>query len=443
MQFDTPVRSAFQWLRSSQGIALLVITITTWTSVSHFYPDNNYRTVVQMDGDGYYAYLPFVFETQGSTYQTFADYSYQADTIPHFLRSAGNGFVNKYFAGEAVLLTPFYLTSKLLVHPDPEHPGYSRANLMSVAIGAMFYFAIGILLFRRFLRSYGFSEPVISTLLIGLTFGTNLWWYVAREPSMSHVYSFFLVCSLLLLFQEYAAGKRGVRPILLFACAGLLALTRPTDALIALFIPLFLNRSHLILLARNWLGWLILICVVSIQPILYFIQCGEWAVWSYADEGFNFSDPYLWSTWFSWLKGLGIYFPFLLLVFPGFYFFWKKKRKVPSFWLIAGLFVVFYILSSWHAWHYGWSFGMRAYIQFYPFLLLSIGYLIEAAMGHLSTRLVLGVFIIYALLHTFSAAQIASIDYGFIQNITQEDWSQLLFRDEDEIRQTIKETKVR
>ena len=37
-----------------------------------------------------------------------------------------------------------------------------------------------------------------------------------------------------------------------------------------------------------------------------------------------------------------------------------------------------YVLASWHSWYYGMSFGLRAYIDYYPFFFIPLAFTLNA-----------------------------------------------------------------
>ena len=72
---------------------------------------------------------------------------------------------------------------------------------------------------------------------------------------------------------------------------------------------------------------LISIPILLIPFLLWKIQTGNWVVYSYGEEGFNFATPHFSEFIFSYLKGWLTYTPiaFLILVF-GFILLFKKTN---------------------------------------------------------------------------------------------------------------------
>ena len=116
-----------------------------------------------------------------------------------------NGTLNKYFAGEALLLTPFFLSAHAYVKAtggvaDGFSPPYERA----IAFAALIYALLGLLAFRALLLHLGISDRTVATVLLMLGFGTQLLQFTAVQPGWSHVYSFALFEFFLLLTQRIA-----------------------------------------------------------------------------------------------------------------------------------------------------------------------------------------------------------------------------------------------
>ena len=101
--------------------------------------------------------------------------------------------------GLAFLLLPFFLMahySALLFHFPSD--GFSTYYQVFMMIGSVFYFALGLLLLKKFLNNYLSPRVSILTVLI-LTLITQVYFYGIHSVLMSHIYSFFLFCAFLFL----------------------------------------------------------------------------------------------------------------------------------------------------------------------------------------------------------------------------------------------------
>ena len=113
---------------------------------------------------------------------------------------------------------------------------------------------------------------------------------------------------------------------------------------------------------------LIAVMIGSIPLFLWEWQTGNWIVYSYGDEGFDFTNPQISNFLFSYLKGWFIYTPMaLFILLPGLFYLYKKSIQK------AILAVVFYctsiyIFSSWWCWYYGAGMSQRVMIDHYILL---------------------------------------------------------------------------
>ena len=79
---------------------------------------------------------------------------------------------------------------------------------------------------------------------------------------------------------------------------------------------------------------------------------------------------------FSYNKGLFVYTPICFLSLFSFITFVLEKKYFQLLVSFFFLSITVYFLSAWYQWQYGWSFGLRAYIDFFPVFALLIGMLI-------------------------------------------------------------------
>ena len=113
--------------------------------------------------------------------------------------------------------------------------------------------------------------------------------------------------------------------------------------------------------------------IISIQLIIYKVQCGDFFVYSYQGEGFNFTDPQIFNFLFSYQKGLFVYTPIFLLPLLGLYTLFKLSRY-HFFAFVVPMSIVIYVLSSWWCWFYGGSFSSRVMVvEFIPLFALLLG----------------------------------------------------------------------
>lgn len=372
-------------------IYISVITACTIFLCFKQLKNNNWNRCISSDGKGYYVYLPAFFIYNDLQFQFVHQYEtkyYKPGNTVDFTNKYDEKYVNKYWVGTAILMSPFFATAHffatLLKLPTD---GYSFVYQMMIAIGACFYLLLGLFFMRKLLLLYFCKEVEIFIALFALVFATNLFYYTVAEPSMSHVYSMATMCA----FAYYAKKYFETYTLKFLKLAAILfafiVLIRPSNAIVILALP-FLAGSIKIFKEgfKNCKGiqlisvLTLVVLIISIQFIYYKNAAGAFFVYSYGNEKFNFLNPHINDFLFSYRRGLFVYAPLLFLALFGFIIL-AKKSSFQTKALAIFLIVIIYVLSSWWMWYYGGGFGMRPMIDFYVFfsvpLALFIGYLLK------------------------------------------------------------------
>jgi hypothetical protein len=199
------------------------------------------------------------------------------------------------------------------------------------------------------------------------------------DGSGSHVYSFACISALLYYFRKHALTGKQKYLNAYSAVLGLIIIIRPINLIAFLFTPfLFENLRTFLeyfkkLLFVKYLSlivpFLLFFLFIFIQLLLWYWQTGDFIVYSYGEERFDFKSPYLMESLFGFKKGLFIYTPlFLLAILLFFFTHLKKYYSLLTFGI--GFFILLYITSSWHCWWYGMSFGLRPFIDYSSIFIL-------------------------------------------------------------------------
>ncbi len=331
---------------------------------------------------GYYMYLPATFIYKDlKTLSFFPGILDEYGFTPFYGQaySHGDGMVLKYSSGQAVMYLPFFTIAHIYAL-NSEYPadGFSKPYQFMISFGSLLIAFLGLWFLRKVLLNY-FSDGATAWTLIAIVFASNYLDYTAINSPMSHNYLFTLY-SLLLYFTIRFHDKPSYRNAgAIGLIIGLSALTRPTEILGAL-IPILWAVSNLrfatIKKRFAFLGAhkskLILatgICLLigSLQLIYWKYVSGSWIVYSYEEEGFSWLSPFLMECFFSYRTGWLIYSPVMFFSLIGFYFLFKKDRRL--FWTLSLFsFLFIYVVVSWNNWWYGGGLGLRAMIQSYPIL---------------------------------------------------------------------------
>lgn len=377
----------FPWLNPHYLTLFLIAVIVIWVSSNIHWAEHLQPKIVKVDGNGYYAYLPAIFIYHDLHFGFFEEIASRDgyENMRYEYRYVTDGkVINKYYAGTALALAPFFLiahsVSSILGLPAD---GYSSVYLIFINLAAVFYLLAGCYFIGRLLATYSIPGPSVNWTLILIVFGTNLFYYTAYEPSMSHVYSFGFI-SIFLYFARrlFLSGKKGYAAVCMLVL-GVITLIRPVNAMIVLASP-FLAGSWLVF-SRQFLSifkdlrlvlssFILFLLPVSLQFILYKLQTGHWWVYSYGNEGFDFTRPHIIEILFSYRKGLFIYTPilFVSMIIGGYYM--AKESLYSIFSWVAFFLMMTYVLSSWEQWYYGGSFSGRVYVEYLPLFAVMLGY---------------------------------------------------------------------
>lgn len=373
--------------KPSHWTLTIVMVIMTFISINMKWNGEDWRTVIASDSKGYYSYLPAMFIYDDPNFGFFETIEKEKYYNPHTFtdyRSLGAGkIINKYYIGTAVAETPFFLIGHGIAKTSSwDADGYSKPYMILLMVSALFYLFLGLLFVQKLLRRFGVDERSISWITVAGVLGTNLFFYVVVEAGTSHVYSFAFISMLIYFYHCWVEERKTKHLFLLAFLLGMILIVRPINVLVVLALPFVAGgwkpfiQSILAIVHQRWLGLLALVvflAVLTIQLAYYKAATGQWFVYSYREEGFDFSNPHFWEMLFSYQKGLFLYTPIYLVAFIGVLAFWKNGDRFRVFAWLTFFFVLTYILSSWWMWYYGGSFSSRVYVDFLPFFLLLLG----------------------------------------------------------------------
>jgi hypothetical protein len=368
----------------------LTICLGAFLGASYFFHQPNRAIVHSLNSDaqGYYAYLPTAFiygDWKFDYYTTIAESYGKEYPMPSFLNGTDVGMVNKYYCGVAILQAPFFLLAMAnAALTGTPLDGFSPMFTTWLQVGVMFWVMLGLWALFAWLREE-IGGGWASVTLVLLFLGTNLFYYTAFEFMMAHAYAFSVVSIFCLAVYRASRGSSRYH-LLAAACGGLLIVIRPTDTLVALAIPFIAgSKEHCTTWWKSlWTLRMVVVAAfmiaipIALQSLAYTAQTGEAWVYAYGGEGFDFLHPRFWEVLFGWRVGLFIYAPALLLALLGIGLMMRKAIFQSRAWLLFILLNT-WVISSWWAWHYEGTFGMRPYIDFLPLFALPMGWFFVAA----------------------------------------------------------------
>ncbi len=349
---------------STLAIAGLMLVLGTqqvrwlWTGDS----GHDWEGIVRSDVRGYYGYLLAVFIR--------GDLGHEPPE-PTYVQHTPDGTLNKYFAGTAVMMAPWFAAghAAALLSPNARKDGHSGWEYMAVAFGALVHVWLALLLLRALLARMGVRDVIIAWVLCAITLATPLLQYATLQPGWSHVHSFLAFAAFLHLTHRLAHGGDARWLPALGAVLGLIVLIRPVNVLVVLAAPVVAGPQLVPWLRRTlhrplpMLGAVVAFGgVVAVQPLLWHAQTGHWVEWGYRGEGFHWDRPEVLRVLFGFRRGLFLYAPVLLLAMASFVLLWRRHRGMA---LSGAIYfaVNTYVIASWWIWYYGSGFGSRVYIE--------------------------------------------------------------------------------
>ena len=371
------------------GIYLIALLLAlSFFKVNGFF-SNKKSEIIKSDGLGYYSYLPALF-IYGDYSQEFVKNKiskhYKNSGIPEYMQMIDNKPVDKYFFGTAVLMYPFFMTAHLLsFYFNQPADGYSILYQYFIGLSAVFYIFMGIYFCDKLLRLYGANTYKSIFICALLVFGTNIFFYAVVESTMSHAFSFAMIAAFLFYSKKIFESEKPKYLIPAFLTLALVILIRPFNLMIILALPFLAGSLQKLqigfrLLIRNYIltltGSILAFLVISLQFIMWYKQCGHFIVYSYTYERFYFNKPNILNVLFSYQKGFFIYTPLFFLSLFGFIYLYRKNRFSATSLFLLLLFLV-YVMSCWHQWFYGASFGFRPLIDYFPLFALLLLFAID------------------------------------------------------------------
>lgn len=372
---------------------------------------NTSKKIQPINGDAqaYYAYLPSLLIYNDLNFEFIPEINekyYTKQNQKSFLVQVPgtDKKVNKTFPGAALYYAPGFILGHFSawVTGFPTD-GYSTPYQVCFDIGYWFYLFLALLTLKKTLEKLEFSSEAVALTLIFIPLTTNIFFYTIFNQSVTHIFNFFTINFIVYLVLSLREAFSNKQFLFLVLSLAILAITRPTNILIIPFLFLFIDFKDFFMIIKNAIGkWkrstislLMGGVVLSIPFILWKAQSGNWIVYSYGDEGFNFASPEIFNFLFSYIKGWFTYTPIaLIVVIIGFPILYKHYSKSKAIFAILFLFLSIYIFSSWWCWYYGAGQSQRVMIDYYLIIALMMAYILKfsSKMGVKISILILTLF---------------------------------------------------
>ena len=396
-------------MASRSGRVLVAAAMLCLAGYVFVYATGRANPPVRSDGFSYYVYLPSWFLYGDSSLGAVARdcCGGEFDPITAIIRWPDTGrWVNAHPIGVAILQSPFFLIGHGLTKWSNLSPdGFTFYYQHAAGLAGVWWTLAGLFVLSHVLARR-FSDSVTAATLAALLLGTGLYHYATYDSSYSHAYSFFLLTAFLFLTDWWhkdrpGPPRRAVLPsILLGLVAGLIVLTRHTNAIFLLVFPLYgvadwsTLRARIAQLAAHWRELAVMVVagsmVLAPQLAIYYEATGRVFVSSYGSLSFHFMSPQLWGVLFSVQKGLFFWSPLLVAAFCGFIV--GDRRKLPFLAATAVVFVIdTYLIASWWDWQFGASYGHRGFIDVLPLLAFGLAAFFEWSAAGATRRAVVTV----------------------------------------------------
>lgn len=395
-------------------LSFLALILFTWTAQDSFKDSRGKDHYFFEDVDQYYSYLPAYFIHD--------DIDFKFEHSYWLIKAENGNKVPKVTMGLAYMNAPFFLIGDLWAkNSSYKRNGYTFPYVLCIRLGVLCYFLLGMLYLAKSLLKF-FNELTVVVTCALIFLGTNLLYYTLGHGEMPHSYLFFLFA--IIIYHSICWHEKGkLKHVLMLAFfGGLAVIVRPTTGLI-LLTPLLYGitsfsrfKEKLYFFWRQ--KWSILISaavfVLPLIPQLIFwkIQTGNYFFFSYGnDERFFFTSPHIIDFLFSYRKGWLLYTPIMVFAMIGIFF---LKRKVKELKLVVPLIVIItvYVFSSWWAWWYGGSFGMRSMVHYYVLLAFPLAALVSVCAKN--TAAVISAGTIFVLLVGLNVRQVVQYKHNMI-----------------------------
>lgn len=347
----------------------------------------NKKDVIVWDVTSYYSYLPALFYENDLTLSFCNNHPEYTENNRMYnpIKLLNGNRVIKTTMGMAVMYLPFFSLAHIYCKiTGITSDGFSEPYQCAIQFSGLFYLLLGLFFLRKILISWA-GEKVAAWTLLFIVFGTNLFLYGSIQGAMAHAAGFALVTIMIYLFMKWMENPQIKHSILLGVVCGLMVLIRPVNILCLLFPLLFGLKGiaelweRLKFLLSNYLQIQIIVVVaflVNLPQLVYWkIITGHFLFNSYVGERFYFSNPHLIEGLFGFRKGWLVYSPIMIFSLIGIMFLKKYAQAFSSIILLL-VPIYIYVVLSWWCWWYGGSFGLRAMIDIYPFLAISLAALV-------------------------------------------------------------------
>lgn len=311
---------------------------------------------------------------------------------------------NKWSIGPALFGMPGFLAGHAVTSAanrfgaDLPADGWSLLYQIPYCLAEMAWGYLGLCLALRLAMTW-FDRR---SALIGITFfalGSNLWYYLFKEPAMAHVPSFFAVTAFLTYWR--LSKRTGWTYWLVLGLLGGIMTVVQNQNLLFCVVPLGdraiadLRTARLRIAAPDGLRAIVSFSVGGVvaslpQLVVWKITWGTFIAQPYQNETFDFLHPHLADVLFSPKHGLIAWNPVYLFAIVGLVL--LLRRRAGKLLAIA-LVMQYYLNASWWDWTFGASFGSRPFLCGAAIFALGLTALVSALSSKAARALLVAVLV--------------------------------------------------
>lgn len=368
------------------------------------------------DALGYYQWLPAVF------------IDHEVDKMYWTYQMENGHNLSLFSFGVAILQLPFFLIGHLCASAFG-YPmnGFSSPYGVAQLAGIACYAGAGCVLAYRL--ACRFSDAVSGLLsVVSLFAATNLFYYSVYDPTMSHLYSFFLVgllgYSTLRLLDGPPTPPRATHTVLFIVSASLMVLVRQLNAVVLLFPLVMAWRSRggikgfmrALATSRAVAIASVLLALVPwlLQMLYWYHTTGDMLTFTYGKKGesFDFVRMVPGMVMANVRNGWLVYSP-LMIPMLGFLLASAWRGTGPARSILIVLVLVWLLYSAWWCWWLGTGYGHRGFVDIYALLSIPLAWMFRSVVERgWSLRLVT----------CFAVVAFIKLNFGLMERF-QWDWS--------------------
>jgi hypothetical protein len=352
---------------------LLILSVTIF-----FFHASVTKHAIYGDGNGYYSYTNSLYFQGNLNFDPIYNYlgnfpgtKFMFSRIFWDTTYAKNGVIrqNPYLTGTGIVWLPsMVLISAINRLFNLNANRFDLIYELGPGITGIFLVTLGLYFLEKYLLFFFSKRTVFWSILITF-FATNVIYYTAFEPALSHQPSFFIVSFLLFWTYKFKPNIRNA--FILGALMGLLLIVRIADTIVLLPIlfQVLRNRPNVKLSPFFLTGILV---AVSPQLLTQFLMFGNFLTHPYftGQSGtWQFSLFNLFEHLFSPLRGLFLWSPVFLIGLWGLV---KSKSKI----FLLALVALWVVSSSWSG-SLSAGYGQRYSFCAIPLLTFGLAYLIN------------------------------------------------------------------